>query len=95
MGKHKIESMDDLKSVRYELKDRLDELSSKRKGLYSQGKKKESMADREVFHKQARDLTPEIKELRYQIKLLDEIESRSIRFNKQVNERAKKKERER
>ncbi|MEE1354441.1 MAG: relaxase/mobilization nuclease domain-containing protein [Absicoccus porci] len=95
MGKHKIESMDDLKSARYELKDRLDELSSKRKGLYSQGKKKESMVDREVIHKQARDLTPEIKELRYQIKLLDEIESRSIRFNKQVNDRAKKKERER
>lgn len=68
----------------------LDELIKIRKDCYYYSKMANEN-DKKSWSEKAKSLTPEIKKLRYELKCVDEIEERSIRFEKQVNDQERTK----
>ncbi|MBR5794767.1 MAG: relaxase/mobilization nuclease domain-containing protein [Erysipelotrichaceae bacterium] len=94
--KHNITNIDELNLYRTDVQKQLEELIKLRKDCYY-NRKIANENDKKSWSEKAKSLTPEIKKLRYELKCIDEIEERSIRFEKQVNdlERTKIKEVER
>ena len=94
--KHNITNIDELNLYRTDVQKQLDELLKLRKDCYYY-RKIANENDKNAWSEKAKALTPEIKKLRYELKCIDEIEERSIRFEKQINdlERIRMKETER
>lgn len=94
--KHNITIIDELNLFRTDVRKQLDELIKLRKDCYY-NRKIANENDKNVWNEKAKSLTREIKKMRYELKCIDEIEERSIRFENQINDldRTKIKENER
>ena len=96
--KHNITNINELNTYKDDIQKQFDELIKLRKDCYYK-RKLANENDKEAWSEKAKSLTLEIKKLRYELKCIDEIEERSLRFDKQINElemvKDKKIERER
>lgn len=97
--KHNITNIDELNAFRNEIQKEYDEYFRLRKYCYNERLKVKDEDKRNELSEKAKSYTPKIKELRYTLKCLDEIEERSLRFQMQSqeleNNKIKTKERER
>lgn len=95
VAKNNIESFEELDSKINDLNNQLNELQNKRKQLYSKSYIENNLIEKAKLSDSAKRLTPEIKELRNDIKSLEYIKDHSQRcidYNKEL-ERKKKLER--
>ena len=99
MVKHSINTIDDIGHFRNVWQKELDELITIRKQIQNKGSKCANLVEKQRFYNEAKTNTPRIKELRNRLKLLEDLENRSIRFDKQIQEieqeQKKKKNKER
>ena len=86
--KNNITNLDELNEYRDKVMKQYDELIKLRKDCYYH-RRICSMEKRELWSNKAKSLTPEIKKLRYELKCIDEIEERTIRFSEQIKENDK------
>lgn len=95
---HNITNLDELNEYKVVIQMQYDNLIKERKIFYYQ-RKVATIDEKDKYSKQAKSLTPQIKKLRYTLKCLNEIESRSTRLIEQSIEleqnKERKKERER
>lgn len=93
-AKYKINTIEDLNSVREEFQNEMTQLVKQRKNYYQLGSKHADPIEKEHLYLQAKRYTPRIKELRKMIKALDHAEKRSKRLEALNLQIEKKKEKE-
>ena len=82
--KNNISTDIELLSFQQQKQDRLDELIKLRKNCYYKGQRATGKEEKDEWSKIAKTYTPEIKQLRYDIKSCDEIMIRSLRLKSQI-----------
>ena len=89
LAKNKIEDIDQLNSYQQQKQGELNNLLKQRQGCYYQRQRARTMDEKEEWSARAKLFTPEIKKLRLQIKVCENIRNRS--FDKDIERIAQKK----
>lgn len=96
MSKYNINTIEDLNVCRNEWQKEFDVLKDKRKQLQNKAANCKDETEKHRLYEEAKSYSPRIKELRYQLNYLKDIEDRSLRLEEQGNkieEKQKKKDR--
>lgn len=96
MSKYNINTIEDLNVCRNEWQKESDVLKDKRKQLQNKAANCKDETEKHRLYEEAKSYSPRIKELRYQLNYLKDIEDRSLRLEEQGNkieEKQKKKDR--
>lgn len=94
--KNNITNIDELNTKLSGLSNELDSLLKKRDSLYKQSYKElDDLVNKAKLNEEAKALTPKIKELRYEIKCVEDVKTRSLKleeYNKELHQEKEKKE---
>ena len=84
--KYKLENINDIENLKEQKKEELQKILNKRNRLYYKRQKLDNESEKDSFIKEIIDVTSEIKKIRKEIKLCDEVGDNSRKMKEQIKE---------